>query len=67
MVSPLFRLTRTAQGRTLDDVAVRARVERSQLSRFERGLVRLPPPAVRRIMRVLRITPEAFVVGPRAQ
>ena len=50
-----LRLLRKAQGFTLDELARRAKSERTRLSRYERGYARLNPDELKRVARVLRV------------
>jgi transcriptional regulator with XRE-family HTH domain len=51
----LLRAFRSARGLTLDELGKRARIERSKISRAERGFAKLSKDELRRLSRVLRV------------
>ncbi len=64
---PPLRAVREARGLSLRAVADEAGISAAQLSRAERGLVRLSVPALRRVAAVLGLRELAALLGPYEQ
>lgn len=60
---PLIRSIRKQQGRSQEDVAWRARIDQSDLSKYERGIITPRPEVVERIATALGIDMETLFVG----
>lgn len=55
MTISVLRAFRSARGFTLDELGKRAKIERSKLSRAERGFATLSKDDLRRLARALRV------------
>lgn len=60
---PPLRELRKSRNLSIDVVAFMAKVHKSSISRFERGLIDLPDDAVVRLCQALKVRPERIVGG----